>query len=86
MKLGDIGALAEAIEKALPEIARNNNGEDIRKRITVSVEATQEEIDGLNAELYEMTTHRKPSEDLEPVGEVELDLVGIRFVISSPES
>lgn len=84
MKLGDIGVLAEAIEKSLPEIAKKNNGEDIRHRLKVSVKVSQEELDGINKELYEMVNHRLP-DDLPEVERVDLDLVGIGFELSSGE-
>ena len=82
MKLGDIGVLAEAIEKCLPEIAKNNGGEDIRRRLKVSVDVSQKELDGINRELYEMANHALPDEPLPPVDTVDLDLVGIGFLIS----
>lgn len=82
MKLGDIGVLAEAIEKSLPEIAKKNGGEDIRHRLKVRVQVSQEELDGINKELYEMTNHRLP-DDLPEVDLVDLDLVGISFELST---
>ena len=82
LKLGDIGVLAEAIEKSLPEIAKKNGGEDIRHRLKVSVQVSQEELDSINKELYEMVNHRLP-DDLPEAERVELDLVGIGFDISS---
>ena len=85
MKLGDIGVLAEAIEKSLPEIAKKNGGEDIRHRLKVCVRLSKEELDGINRELYEMTNHRLP-EDLPEVERVDLDLVGIGFELSSDET
>lgn len=85
MKLGDIGVLAEAIEKSLPEIAKKNGGEDIRHRLKVCVRLSKEELDGMNRELYEMTNHRLP-EDLQEVERVDLDLVGIGFELSSDET
>lgn len=85
MKLGDIGVLAEAIEKSLPEIAKKNGGEDIRHRLKVCVHLSKEELDGINRELYEMTNHRLP-EDLPEVERVDLDLVGIGFELSSDET
>ena len=85
MKLGDIGVLAEAIEKSLPEIAKKNGGEDIRHRLKVCVRLSKEELDGINRELYEMTNHRLP-EDLPEVERVDLDLVGIGFELSSGET
>jgi hypothetical protein len=81
LKLGDIGVLAEAIEKSLPEIAKKNGGEDIRHRLKVSVQMTQEELDSINKELYEMVNHRLP-DDLPEAERVELDLVGIGFELS----
>lgn len=84
MKLGDIGVLAEAIEKAIPEIAKNNGGEDIRHRLVINVNVTNEEIDYINEELYEMTNH-KTTDSLEPVGTIDLELVGIRFLISGED-
>lgn len=85
MKLGDIGVLAEAIEKSLPEIAKKNGGEDIRHRLKVCVRLSKEELDGINRELYEMTNHRLP-EELPEVERVDLDLVGIGFELSSGET
>ncbi len=82
MKLGDIGVLAEAIEKCMPEIAKKNGGEDIRQRLKINVEVSQEELDSINRELYEMVNHRLP-DDLPETDLVELDLVGIGFVLSS---
>lgn len=82
MKLGDIGVLAEAIEKSLPEIAKKNGGEDIRHRLKVRVQVSQEELDGINKELYEMTNHRLP-DDLPEADLVDLDLVGISFELST---
>lgn len=83
MKLGDIGVLAEAIENSLPEIAKNNGGEDIRHRIKVSITVSEEELDGINRELYTMTNHKLPSDDIPFVETVDLDVVGIGFLISS---
>lgn len=83
MKLGDVGVLAEAIENCLPEIARNNNGEDVRRRLKISLSVSPEELDGINSELYAMTNHALPPEDLPRVDAVDLELVGIDFVISS---
>jgi len=82
MKLGDIGVLAEAIEKSIPEIAKKNGGEDIRHRLKVRVQVSQEELDGINKELYEMTNHRLP-DDLPEADLVDLDLVGISFELST---
>lgn len=82
MKLGDIGILAEAIEKSLPEIAKKNGGEDIRHRLKVSVKVSQGELDSINRELYEMVNHRLP-DDLPEADCVDLDLVGIGFELSS---
>lgn len=84
MKLGDIGILAEAIEKSLPEISKKNGGEDIRHRLKVSVTVSSEELDSINRELYEMVNHERP-DFLEPVERVDLELVGIDFNISSSE-
>ena len=78
LKLGDVGVLAEGIEKCLPEIAKNNNGEDIRHRIKVSVQVSKDELNSINSELYEITNHRLP-EDLPEVDLISLDLVGITF-------
>lgn len=82
MKLGDIGVIAEAIEKSFPEIAKKNGGEDIRHRLKVLVQLSQEELDGINKELFEMTNHRLP-DDLPETDLVELDLVGISFELSA---
>ena len=84
MKIGDIGVLAEAIEKCLPEIAKKNGGEDIRRRLKVSVQVSRDELNGINKELYEMTNHRLP-EDLPEAERVDLDLVGISFELSALE-
>ena len=84
LKLGDIGVLAEAIEKSLPEIARKNGGEDIRHRLKVSVQVSKDELDGINKELYEMVNHRLP-DDLPEVEVVDLDLVGIEFELSAED-
>ena len=83
MRLGDIGVLAEAIEKCIPEIAKKNGGEDVRHRIKVSIDVTEEDLDEINRELYEMTNRKAPTEPLQPVESVELDVVGIGFSISS---
>lgn len=85
LKLGDIGVLAEAIEKSLPEIAKKNGGEDIRHRLKVSVQVSREELDGINKELYEMVNHQLPNQ-MQEVDLVELELVGISFDIFSKES
>lgn len=85
MKLGDIGVIAEAIEKCLPEIAKKNGGEDIRHRINISIQLTKEELDNINKELYEIANHRL-SEDLPEVEAVDLDLVGIGFKLFSGET
>lgn len=82
MKLGDIGVLAEAIEKSLPEIAKNNGGEDIRHRLKVCVRVPQYELESINNELYLMTNHRLP-EDLPETDLIALELVGIDFEISA---
>ena len=82
MKLGDIGVLAEAIEKCLPEIAKNNGGEDIRRRINVSIQVSQQELDKINRELYEMVNHSTLEEPLPSVDVVDLDFVGIGFSLS----
>ena len=84
MKIGDIGVLAEAIEKSLPEIAKKNGGEDIRHRLKVCVSVSQDELDGINRELYEMVNHRLP-DDLPEAERVDLDLVGISFEVSALE-
>lgn len=84
MKIGDIGVLAEAIEKCLPEIAKKNGGEDIRHRLKVCVSVSQDELDGINRELYEMVNHRLP-DDLPEAERVDLDLVGISFEVSALE-
>ena len=83
MTIGDIGILAEAIEKCLPEIAKKNGGEDIRHRLNVSITVSQRELDEINRELYEMVNHSIPEETLPSVGAVDLDIVGIEFTISS---
>ena len=83
MTIGDIGILAEAIEKCLPEIAKKNGGEDIRHRLNVSVSVSQRELDEINRELYEMVNHSMPEETLPSVEAVDLDVVGINFSISS---
>ena len=85
MKLGDIGVIAESIEKCIPEIAKNNGGTDLRNRLRINVNLSQEELDGINAELYEMTEHRRATDELPQAGSVELDLVGISFVLSVEE-
>ena len=84
LKLGDIGVLAEAIEKSLPEIAKKNGGKDIRHRLNVSVQVSQDELDGINKELYEMVNHRLP-DDLPEADVVDLDLVGIEFKLSADD-
>lgn len=86
MKLGDIGVLAEAIEKCLPEIAKKNGMEDIRRRLKVSVVVSQQELDDINRELYEMVNHSVPEEPLPSVDVVDLDVVGIGFALSTLES
>lgn len=86
MKLGDIGVLAEAIEKSLPEIAKNNGGEDIRHNIKVSITVSEKDLDNINRELYAMTNHRLPEDDAFLVETVDLDVVGIGFLISSAAS
>ena len=85
MKLGDIGVLAESIEKSLPEIAKNNGGEDVRHRLKLCVRLSKEELREINCELYEMTNHSLP-ENLPEVERVDLDLVGIGFELSSSEA
>ena len=68
--------------KKICEIAKKNGGEDIRSRITVNIESTHKEIDALNLELYEITNHEVPSDELNSPREIDLDLVGIHFLIS----
>ena len=86
MKLGDIGVLAESIEKSIPEIAQKNNGEDIRRRLKIHVSVSEDELKEINKELYEMTNHTKLETSDSSVDSIVLDVVGIEFVISTSEN
>ena len=85
MGVGDIGVIAEAIEKCIPEIAKNNGGEDIRHRLKINIAVSKSELNAINEDLQELVNHKHSSEEETDVETVELDLVGIDFVISLTE-
>jgi hypothetical protein len=84
MKLNDIYKLAKAIEDTLPDIAKENNGQNIRFDTEVSIKVTPRELDGINRELYlEMN---KDLYGYEESDEVIVEVFGIKFVITKKQN
>ena len=80
MKLNDVYKLAKAIEDTLPDIAKDNNGQNVRSYIQVSLDVTQRELDEINKELYLQTN--KDLYGYQECDEVIVEVFGIKFNIN----
>lgn len=80
MKLNDVYKLAKAIEDTLPDIAKDNNGQNVRSYIQVSLNVTQRELDEINKELYLQTN--KDLYGYQECDEVIVEVFGIKFNIN----
>lgn len=70
--------IAKAIEEQLPEIARDNDGKDVRSTISVTLTLPKSNVHALDMELYNMTPHEYDDEYI-PSDNVEVDVLGINF-------
>lgn len=80
MKLNDVYKLAKAIEDTLPDIAKDNNGQNVRSYIQVSLDVTARELDEINKELYLQTN--KALYGYKECDEVIVEVFGIKFNIN----
>jgi hypothetical protein len=80
MKLNDVYKLAKAIEDTLPDIAKDNNGQNVRSYIQVSLNVTPRELDEINKELYLQTN--KDLYGYQECDEVIVEVFGIKFNIN----
>lgn len=80
MKLNDVYKLAKAIEDTLPDIAKDNNGQNVRSYIQVSLDVTPRELDEINKELYLQTN--KDLYGYKECDEVIVEIFGIKFNIN----
>ena len=80
MKLNDVYKLAKAIEDTLPDIAKDNNGQNVRSYIQVSLDVTARELDEINKELYLQTN--KDLYGYKECDEVIVEVFGIKFNIN----
>ena len=80
MKLNDVYKLAKAIEDTLPDIAKDNNGQNVRSYIQVSLDVTPRELDEINTELYLQTN--KDLYGYKECDEVIVEVFGIKFNIN----
>lgn len=80
MKLNDVYKLAKAIEDTLPDIAKDNNGQNVRSYIQVSLDVTPRELDEINKELYLQTN--KDLYGYQECDEVIVEVFGIKFNIN----
>ena len=80
MKLNDVYKLAKAIEDTLPDIAKDNNGQNVRSYIQVSLDVTPRELDEINKELYLQTN--KDHYGYKECDEVIVEVFGIKFNIN----
>lgn len=80
MKLNDVYKLAKAIEDTLPDIAKDNNGQNVRSYIQVSLDVTPRELDEINKELYLQTN--KDLYGYKECDEVIVEVFGIKFNIN----
>ena len=79
MKLNDVYKLAKAIEDTLPDIAKDNGGQNVRPNIAVSLSLTPRELDEINKELYLQTN--KDLYGYSECDEVVVEVLGIKFMI-----
>lgn len=84
MKLNDIYLLAKAVEDTLPEIARENGGQNIRPNISVHLNVSKLELETINRELYSQTNNTLSG--YQPSDEVIVDIFGISFYITEVQS
>ena len=80
MKLNDVYKLAKAIEDTLPDIAKDNNGQNIRSNIEVSLTVTPRELDEINRELY--IQMNKDLYGYKECDEVIVEVFGIKFMLN----
>ena len=80
MKLNDVYKLAKAIEDTLPDIAKDNNGQNVRSYIQVSLDVTARELDEINKELYLQTN--KDLYGYKECDEMIVEVFGIKFNIN----
>ena len=80
MKLNDVYKLAKAIEDTLPDIAKDNNGQNVRSYIQVSLDVTARDLDEINKELYLQTN--KDLYGYKECDEVIVEVFGIKFNIN----
>ena len=80
LKLNDVYKIAKAIEDTLPDIAKDNDGQNVRSYIGVSLNVSPRELDDINKELY-MQMH-KDMYGYEECDEVDVEVFGIKFTIT----
>ncbi len=79
MKLNDVYKIVKAIEDTLPDIAKENNGQNIRSNIQVLLNVSPKELNDINKELYQQVN--KPLYEYEEPDEVIVEVFGIKVNI-----
>ena len=84
MILNDVYRLAKALEDTLPDIAKENNGQNVRGDIEMTIHITSRELDAINRELYIQSN--KDLYGYEESDEVIIEVFGIKFTLLKKES
>lgn len=79
MTYKDIFKIAESIEKILPEIAKDNNGKDERQKISVTINASRDEIDDINENMYLM--NHRDLRGIEYTDEIDINIYDMLFKV-----
>lgn len=79
MTYKDIFKIAESIEKTIPEIAQNNNGIDERKKLTMVISVSRDEIDDINENMYLM--NHRDLRGIEYTDEIDINVYGMLFKV-----
>lgn len=83
MKLNDLYKLAKAVEDTLPEIAKENDGQNVRSNIQLTITVTEKELHEIDRELYLQVNN-----DLygyKESDEIAVDIFGITFTVVKTE-
>ena len=80
MKINDVYKLAKSIKDTLPDIAKDNNGQNIAPNMEVNIALPYDELDGINKELYiQMYNDLRGYEESD---EVDVEMFGIKFKLN----
>jgi len=79
MTYKDIFKIAESIEKTIPEIAKDNNGVDVRQKLTMVISVSRDEIDDINESMYLM--EHRDLRGIEYTDEIDINVYGMLFKV-----